>query len=267
MLFENRVVDLHQGGATRNVATVRDENTQAYKYVLAHDVYVSKLDDAAVFLDLRSNQYLAVPPDSIAALDEIVDGFCTLGVAEPHFRSSRSSAESTIKALVSRGILTESRHAGAPACRAMISASQAIAPGERSNTVRTVRASHLANFVAAFSYALFHVRLNRLKPLLDRIRTLHARSGEPSTFPHPATVLELLAVFRRLRTYFYTAKDFCLLDALTLALFLHRYEQAPTLVIGVRTKPFVAHAWVQVGNCVVDDRLEAVQGFTPILIA
>jgi hypothetical protein len=243
----------------------REEDAREYKYVLAQDVYACKLDDAAVFLDLRSNQYLAVPPDSVAALDEIVEGFCTLGATAPHLNPGGSSAESTIESLVSRGILTELRDAGAPARRATISASQAIAPGQ-CDTVRTIRGSHLANFMVALTCALFHVLLNRLKPLLDRIRTLHARSGDVSEFPPQDTVLELLAVFRRLRTYFYTAKDFCLLDALTLALFLHRYEQAPTFVIGIRTKPFVAHAWVQVGNCIVDDRLEALQGFTPILI-
>jgi hypothetical protein len=265
MLFDSSI-DPHRNSASESLATTRENHVRKYKYVLAHDVYVCKLDDAAVFLDLRSNQYFAVPPESIATLDEMVEGFCTLGAAAPQLHSSESSTESTIASLVSRGILTESRDAGVPVRRATIRASQAIAPGQRSNAVRAIHGSHLANFICALCDALFHVHLNRLKPLLDRIRVLQAQSGEACGRPRLDTVLELLEVFRRLRTFFYTAKDFCLIDALTLALFLHKYEQAPTFVIGIRTKPFVAHAWVQVGDCIVDDRLEASQGFIPILI-
>jgi transglutaminase superfamily protein len=265
MSFDNRVVDSRRDSAPKNFATMRENSAREYKYVLAHDVYVCKLDDAAVFLDLRANQYFAVPPESIAALDEMVEGFCTLSAASPRRRSSESSAESTIESLVSRGILTESRDAGVPARRVTISASQAIAPGQRSNSVRAIHGSHLAFFIGALCDALFHVHLNRLKPLLDRIRVLQAQSGEASGPSRLDAVLELLEVFRRLRTFFYTAKDFCLVDALTLTLFLHKYEHAPTFVIGIRTKPFVAHAWVQVGNCIIDDRIEASQGFTPIL--
>src|ERR1700689_632999 len=139
-----------------------EEDAQMSKYVLSHDVYVCKVDDAAVFLDLRSNQYLAVPPDAMAALDQVVEGFCTLGVGIPRSDSGYCSAGLTIESLVSRGILTESRQDGVPARRAVISASQAIAPGEPSNTVRAVRCSHLAHFVAALASALFSVHLHRL---------------------------------------------------------------------------------------------------------
>ncbi|MDR7256287.1 hypothetical protein J2X47_000448 [Sphingomonas sp. BE270] len=40
----------------------------------------------------------------------------------------------------------------------------------------------------------------------------------------------------------------------------------PSLVLGVRTNPFTAHAWVQIGNKVLNDTVDKVRVFTPILV-
>jgi hypothetical protein len=77
---------------------------------------------------------------------------------------------------------------------------------------------------------------------------------------------QIVEIFRRLRTFTYTAKDHCLLDSLILTDFLYRNGLIPTFVIGIRTKPFLAHAWVQIEDCVMDDRLESLENMTPILV-
>lgn len=46
---------------------------------------------------------------------------------------------------------------------------------------------------------------------------------------------------------------------------LHRAGIAARWVFGVRTWPFLAHCWVQVGDRVVGDTRERVEGFSPIL--
>jgi hypothetical protein len=38
-----------------------------------------------------------------------------------------------------------------------------------------------------------------------------------------------------------------------------------TFAIGVATKPFLAHAWVQIGESVLNDTAEHVQDFKPLL--
>ncbi len=57
----------------------------------------------------------------------------------------------------------------------------------------------------------------------------------------------------------------CLQRAFMLQRHLARSGHDARWVIGVRTWPFLAHAWVQVGACVVGDSLERVNAFTPIL--
>ena len=88
--------------------------------------------------------------------------------------------------------------------------------------------------------------------------------------PSPETlrVVQCLThAFCRIRPWIYTAHNRCLVDSLILAEFLHRYGYPARLVIAIEPMPFSAHAWVQLGECVIDDTVEAVRRFAPILVA
>jgi hypothetical protein len=63
----------------------------------------------------------------------------------------------------------------------------------------------------------------------------------------------------------YSATDECLFDSLVLGEFLAAYDIHPTLVLGISTNPFEAHAWLQDAHIVVGDRPTRVKRFTPIL--
>lgn len=76
----------------------------------------------------------------------------------------------------------------------------------------------------------------------------------------------LLTLFARLRVWLYTARNHCLLDSLVLARFLQTYHINATFCIGVALMPFAAHAWVQVETCVLDDSVDHVRNFLPILV-
>ncbi|WP_454887822.1 lasso peptide biosynthesis B2 protein [Sphingomonas oryzagri] len=58
----------------------------------------------------------------------------------------------------------------------------------------------------------------------------------------------------------------CLLHSLALARWLLRSGCDATLYIGVTTRPFAAHCWVQSDRTVLSDRLERIAPYTPILI-
>ena len=59
----------------------------------------------------------------------------------------------------------------------------------------------------------------------------------------------------------------CLPASLVTSLFLRRRGIASEIVFGVRTHPFAAHCWVEVGGVVVGDVLERVAAYTPICVA
>lgn len=57
----------------------------------------------------------------------------------------------------------------------------------------------------------------------------------------------------------------CLFRSFMMLLFLHRRGRGATWVFGVRTWPFSAHCWLQVGDTVLDDHSGHLAGYTPIM--
>lgn len=58
----------------------------------------------------------------------------------------------------------------------------------------------------------------------------------------------------------------CLLRSFMLRRWLHRHGLTADWVFGVATWPFEAHCWLQSGDLVLDDTVERVAGFTPIMV-
>jgi hypothetical protein len=73
-------------------------------------------------------------------------------------------------------------------------------------------------------------------------------------------------VFEKLRPLAFSTKDCCLRDSLALARFLALQGLHARWVIGIKTRPFGAHAWVQHDHLVLNDHHEHVSGFRPILV-
>jgi hypothetical protein len=59
----------------------------------------------------------------------------------------------------------------------------------------------------------------------------------------------------------------CLADSLALAEFLLRRGASADLVFGVKLIPFAAHAWVQTKDLILNDHVDHVREFTPVLVA
>jgi hypothetical protein len=75
---------------------------------------------------------------------------------------------------------------------------------------------------------------------------------------------ELVHIFSRLRPY-YPRRYLCLYDSLALIEFLAKYHHFPQWVFGVQTEPFNAHCWVESYGHVLNDDVENVRYYTPIM--
>jgi hypothetical protein len=76
---------------------------------------------------------------------------------------------------------------------------------------------------------------------------------------------QLLASFEGCRPLFPIA-PICRLDAPALTLFLRRHGHRARLVFGARLEPFAAHCWTELDGAVVNEPVERVAAFTPILM-
>lgn len=58
----------------------------------------------------------------------------------------------------------------------------------------------------------------------------------------------------------------CLLDSLALRRWMSGAGQYPSLVFGITEVPFSAHCWLQNGTAILNDQVDQVSRFTPILV-
>lgn len=127
-------------------------------------------------------------------------------------------------------------------------------------------AACLLALLRAIIYVTVTRKLFGTRAVIQHLRRLKRRRARSLSTEAPHTLPCITHAFQRFRPFFYTARDHCLLDAIILATYLLYLGSDSRFVVAVRTQPFQAHAWAQSGHYLVDDCLEKIQLFTPILV-
>lgn len=196
--------------------------------------------DMLVFLDLKRDQYLTV---DLAAAPEI-DGI---------FQGGQGTAASS---LVARGIIEETEVFDAPRGGSAPPIDGEMAPQAfRDSKARPADA--LIAFYAC-ARASLTVRSRRLDLAFRDFGLRKRVRRTPELTPARAA-----ACFELLRPWYPRARV-CLFDLLALMNFLLARGHAPTLVVGIRAKPFVAHCWVEESGVCLTDAMEVCRSYTPI---
>jgi hypothetical protein len=235
-----------------------------------------------VFLDLKQDKYTAISPDDLRTLRATVEGWPTTSTNEPQpvkpasasastgFDSQTSSAphapeDDVIETLVKEGLITADASHGKLATPAHIEA-PAISLWDFPRPWPQLSARDLRRFVSAWAATTMRLRALPIRHVVNRLRKgeIHRRRQSSSFDINKARFLT--TIFFALQPVFYSAKDACLRNSLTLLEFLAKYELYPTCVFGVKMEPFAAHAWVQQGAVVLTDPIEHVKTFTPIML-
>lgn len=232
-----------------------------HRYRLASHMRACAFDDQVVLLDLARGKYLGLktPP----GLDQIASGWPGPGV--PGASSTPSlHAERMAERLKGAGILCDEpsgpthRPIGRPACPPARALNAGDLPGHRSRPV------HVAHFLRSAARATADLRFRSLSSIVQAVesrRLRWPRAGNDARDDLPT----LVASYERLRPLVFTVRDECLFDSLALLDFLASFGLHPLCIIGVKTRPFGAHAWLQDGDVVLNDQMEHVLQFKPIL--
>lgn len=215
------------------------------QYVLHHDLSFCEVGGRLVFLDVKKDQYLRLPPPLEAALVLYLSG-------EP-------PPDLDLDALVAHNILVEPT-AGVPGERP-------VAPPPTRSAMEAARPVPRISLIQALEVFLLvaHTQLLlKLRPFKKALQTIAgapvASGGRPSTH-----VIEDAAAFRRVRLYVPVGMR-CLVDSIALARFLRRRKHRVHVVFGVAVDPFSAHCWVQADGVVLNDTLGNVTSHTPIRV-
>jgi len=130
---------------------------------------------------------------------------------------------------------------------------------------RKLRWRDTFTFLVACGSTLWSLRCRSLRHAIETVAAGKSRhESDAFDADHAA---DLIAIFRRLRSFTFGGHRRCLFHSLALVSFLSRYGVYCDFVMGVRTEPWAAHSWVQAGEYVLDGTPEQVRFFTPILTA
>jgi hypothetical protein len=231
---------------------------------LAPHAHVTTTDSGAVVLDLRGNRYFGIPCSEARYLARRVENWpaADLSVAAESSAQLTDDVCNTISSLLQNGVLSlKAPPASAETITyvALPRNSLGTIPHQTSYRVRPLDA---ANFAIAYGRAAFSLRY---LPFESVVRSVHRRKQAHHSVAASIPEFELVAIFRKIRRYTFTARGKCLLHSLALVHFLAMYRRYPTWVIGVRAWPWGAHSWVQRDHTVLDATPEQVFDFAPIL--
>lgn len=212
---------------------------------VAPDVHLVAVAEDVVLLDARQDRYLCLP----GAAASITLSSCRrrLGIADPVLRDE----------LVAAGLVATVAPPSLP-WRPPAAPRRSALP----DTVETLRAGDLGDI--AWAMALLGRHYWR-RPFLDLTRDAQARANLSNPGVDEPALMAIAAAFQRWAPYAPTSAK-CLLRAFVLLRLLQRHGHHARWVFGVRTWPFEAHCWLQVGDLVLDDDVERVRTLEPILV-
>jgi hypothetical protein len=231
---------------------------------LADHVRACCADGQVILLDLDRSKYIGVGGAQALSLARAIQGW----PVPPDPTSPPAQAgdiDAFTASLRSQGLLTS-------ASTAMPAQPVLAQPSRSLNAEDTVQDAmtgwpRLARFLSSAVTASAWLRWRSLAEIVQLVAARRARQSTPHGTTSLEVVREAVAAYLRLRPFAFTAQDRCLHDSLTLVHFLGSERMAVNWVIGVRTQPFGAHAWVQHGDTVLNDQHEHVRRYQPILVA
>jgi len=202
-----------------------------------------------VFLDIEADRYFSLARSAETSFRSLLRG------------SSGPALDRPVDEFLESGILVDGPD-GLP-----------LAPCPRPAPVRAAlldrplrRAPSLAVALALSSFlrARFHLRLAGFATVLNSVT--RRKLGPRREASDPAVIEAAAAAFHQC-ALLVRSHDQCLARSVALANWLAARGEEADLVIGVRVRPFAAHAWVQKDDLLLNESCDGVRGYTPILVA
>ena len=254
----------HGGHRAFTLAVRAVKTTGAAMYSLSKNCYVCNAQGYWIILNVRRDKYLCITHADLTSIGSRIYGWQHRdGDAEncQHLDAGRGAL---IESLVAKGVLTSNSDEGKPFVESKNASSEtAVAlPAPIGSTKPPILC--MANFLLACAKMDWCLRKGKLSLALARIKRRRLCAGSSTKSLEDSNAVTLIAAFKDLRPL-YPRPYLCLFDSLALLEFLAGYHSYPRIVFGVVADPFQAHCWLQDGSVVLNDDLERVGRYKPIL--
>ncbi|MCO8017916.1 lasso peptide biosynthesis B2 protein [Brevundimonas diminuta] len=203
-------------------------------------LHIARLDDDLVVLDLAQDAY-----------------FCLPGVGCEISRTSngdwRPSGPDIATSLVNSGLFLRGAVIEAPTCAPLpVRTTRGMFHGSEAS------ATDLLLLLAIWGREARRIHDRPVAALIRQSKRLERASADE------AAVVDAVHLFERWSPLL-PFQGLCLYRAYLLRAFLAAQGHGVNWVFGVRTWPFNAHCWLQLGDLLLDDDLDRVRLYTPIL--
>jgi Transglutaminase-like superfamily len=233
-------------------------------YFLSKDCYVCNAQGYWIILNVSRDQYLCVTDADLTSIGAWIFGRQSRDEVLGKPQHLDPARESLIGSLLAKGVLTVNSDRGKAFVESENSASMtaAVCPEPLIPPISTLFcAAHFFWACAKIDWCLRHRKLALQLVKLERRKL---RAGSCTGVLEDPGAKKLIAAFKHLRP-FYPRPYLCLFDSLALLEFLAGYHSYPRIVFGVVADPFQAHCWLQEGDVLLNDDLEQVGKYTPIM--
>lgn len=231
-------------------------------YFIPDHIFVCRVRRHWILLDILRNKYLCIPHAVFAAIASRIHGWDQWHSANNNTDVLCEDVIRTLESSLCRdGILSITPRTGRPLAPILPQPSDTM-PAHALQRER--RRSFLAAIAFCVACSIADIRL-RFSSFASIVRRATKRTCLPTSTADTATrAYRLTREFNALRLW-YPRKYVCLFDSFALLEFLALHHVSATWVFGVAADPFEAHCWLELNGCVLNDRLERVRRFTPIM--
>ena len=245
-------------------AVRKDRATGATMHFLSKDCYVCNVQGYWIILNVSRDKYLCVTHADLTSIGSRIYGWQHRDDSAENYQSSDDGRNTLVESLVARGVLTSNSDKG----KAFVESENA--GGEKAVALPAsigpakARFLNVAHFFFACAKIDWCLRKGKLPLALARIKRRRLRAALSTRLLEDSKVIRLIAAFKDLRPL-YPRPYLCLFDSLALLEFLADHHSYPRIVFGVVADPFQAHCWLQEGSVLLNDDLERVGRYKPIM--
>jgi hypothetical protein len=250
------------------------------QYLLARHVFVCLQGEHVVFLDVRKDRYFALEAARTVGLGEFVTGWpvplpdaaayvrqtANGGVAPGSGAVDREALSAILALLLEKEILTAVAVDGKSADPVRPQPLRSDLAAEALDDQVKIGPMAFLRFISAAIRAALILKYRSFDSAVARVKARIESARRPERAVEVERLHYLVGVFSVLRPFFFTSKDACLFDALALSEFLAGYDIYPHWVFAVQARPFAAHCWLQLDDVVLNDTVDHVRRYTPIMV-
>jgi hypothetical protein len=231
----------------------------ACHYTLSEHVHACETGGVLVFLDLRHDLYFSLDRATSELFAPVLSGQ-QIG-RELDGESSRL-LERTVDVLLAQKLIAADGESDEQCYRVKLD--------RATRSLATARYSSLSNipkrwWVDFFSASTLAASKLRWWPIGRAVASIRDRRHTSASAADLEKTAELMAAYRSLRPL-YPKPYVCLFDSLAALEFLARHQCFPHWVFAVKASPFGAHCWLQEDGAVLNDSVENVSAYTPIMV-